>query len=203
MPVGMETFPKTPPPENDRPILLSVARYTRQKRLDDIITAAARLKDEGLSFLIRMVGEGPLESELKARVTQKGLDEYVEFIPLVAQQRLGELYRESDAVVLSSEGEGFGLVLVEAGLTGRPVIGACSGGITDIVEHDINGLLFDVGDIDGLTACMRTLFTDSEIRHRLGEGGYKIAMEKFATPVLVNKVYDLFTSLTASPMKKS
>jgi glycosyltransferase involved in cell wall biosynthesis len=203
MPVGMETFPKTPPPKNKIPVLLSVARYTRQKRLDDIITAAANLKGEGLSFVIRMVGEGPLEGELKALVAEKGLDDCVEFIPLVAQQRLGELYRESDAVVLSSEGEGFGLVLVEAGLTGRPVIGAKSGGITDIIEDDVNGLLFDVGDIDGLTGCLRKVFTDGDLRGRLGEGGYRVAMEKFATPVLVDKVYSLFSSLAGAKGKNS
>ncbi len=195
MPVGMEHFPRTDPPENDVPVLLSVARYTRQKRLDDIINAVAKLSEAGMDFRVRMVGEGPLEGDLKELADRRGLGERIEFISLVAQQKLGEFYRTSDAVVLASEGEGFGLVLVEAGLTGRPVIGARSGGITDIIEDGRNGLLFDVGDIDGLAGCIRSLFTDRELRIRLGESGYNRAMERFATPVLVGKVHDLFVSL--------
>jgi glycosyltransferase involved in cell wall biosynthesis len=195
MPVGMEHFPKTPPPENDIPMMLSVARYMRQKRLDDIIAAVERIATDGIDFKMRMVGEGPLENELKELVRSKGLQDQIEFIPLVDQERLGEFYRQSDAVVLASEGEGFGLVLVEAGLTGRPVIAARSGGIVDIVEDGYNGLMFDVGDVNSLTACIKKLFSDRDLRARLGENGHARAMERFATPVLVGKMYDLFTSI--------
>ena len=197
MPVGMEHFPKTAPPENEIPILLSVARYTSQKRLGDIIEAAARLKAEGMPYKIIMVGEGPLESDLKKAVMDGRLNDRIEFMPLVAQQRLGELYRQSDAVILSSEGEGFGLVLVEAGFTGRAVIGARSGGITDIINDDENGLLFELGDIAGLAECLRRVLTDSELRQRLGEGNFQRASKNFSTPVLVDRVYNLFMS-TAS-----
>ncbi|MDD4052129.1 MAG: glycosyltransferase family 4 protein [candidate division Zixibacteria bacterium] len=195
MPVGMETFPKTDPPQNETPILLSVARFTRQKRLDDVIMAAAKLARTGVSFRVIMVGEGPLEVELKELVERQDLADRFEFVPLVAQQRLGELYSQSDIVVLSSEGEGFGLVLVEAGLTGRPVIGARSGGIVDIVEDGVNGLLYDPGDIDALAGCMEKLFSDRHLRSAMGEAGHERAMAHFSTPVLIDRVYDLFASL--------
>jgi len=195
MPVGMEYFPKAEPPDNKVPVLLSVARFTGQKKLGDIIQAAAQLASENMAFRIQMVGEGPLEKELKGLIAKKGLLDRVEFIPLVAQQKLGELYRGADAVILASEGEGFGLVLVEAGLTGRAVIGARSGGITDIIEDGNNGLLFEAGDIDGLAGCMRSVITDRALRIKLGEAGYKKAMTAFATPVLVDKIYDVFASL--------
>jgi glycosyltransferase involved in cell wall biosynthesis len=108
---------------------------------------------------------------------------------------LGDLYRRSDVVVLASEGEGFGLVLVEAGLTGRPVIAARSGGITDIVEDGVNGLFFEVGDSEGLAARLKAIFADRPLRTCLGAGGHRRAMERFATPVLVDRVYEVFTSL--------
>jgi glycosyltransferase involved in cell wall biosynthesis len=196
MPVGMETFPKTDPPKNEAPNLLSVARFTRQKRLDDIIMAAARLAGQGVSFRVIMVGEGPLEGELKDLVKREGLADRFEFVPLVAQQRLGELYRQSDIVVLSSEEEGFGLVLVEAGLTGRPVVGARSGGIVDIIDDGVNGLLYEPGDVEALAGCLRALFSDAALRARMGEAGYKKAMDRFSTAVLIDRVHDLFVSLS-------
>lgn len=197
MPVGMQTFPKTDSPHNDPPVLLSVARFTRQKRLADIIAAAAGLKREGLSFRVVMVGEGPLEMELKELVEREKLADRFEFVPLVAQQRLGELYRQSDIVVLASEGEGFGLVLVEAGLTGRPVIGARSGGIVDIIDDGVNGLLYDPGDVDGLSGCLRSLFTDAARRERMGAAGYARAKERFSTPVLIDRIHALFAAVAA------
>lgn len=175
----------------------------RQKRLDDIIAAVERIAGEGGDFRMRMVGEGPLEDELKDLVRSKGLQDKIEFVPLVDQERLGEFYRQSDAVVLASEGEGFGLVLVEAGLTGRPVIAARSGGIMDIVENNYNGLMFDVGDVDALTSCIKKIFSDGDLRTRLGENGHIRAMERFATPVLVGKMYDLFVSIVEKNRRAS
>lgn len=197
MPVGMEHFPKTPPPDNEIPILLSVARYTRQKRLDDIIRAAAQVRSEGIPVKLVMVGEGPEESDLKALASQTTPADMIEFIPLVAQQKLGELYRRADAVVLSSVGEGFGLVLVEAGLTGRPVLGARSGGITDIIIDGENGLLFKVGDVDDLARCIKAVFSDRDRRIDMGEGGFRRAQKDFSTPALVDRVYKLFMSIVS------
>jgi glycosyltransferase involved in cell wall biosynthesis len=192
MPVGMENFPKAAPPQNNTPLLLSVARFTKQKHLTDIIAAADLVAEENVAFKILMVGEGQLEDELKNLVQQKGLTQNIEFLPLVAQQKLGELYRQCDAVILVSENEGFGLVLVEAGLTGRPAIASRSGGITDIVEDGVSGILVELGDVNAIARIMKKLFQDSNLRSRLGEGAYRRAMGTFATPILVNKIYELF-----------
>lgn len=199
MPVGMDSFPKTAIPENDKPVILSVARYTQQKRLTDIIAAAAKVSSERIPFKLVFVGEGPLEGELKQLVGEKGLTAQTEFIPLLAQQKLAEMYRQCDVVVMASEEEGFGLVLVEAGLTGRPVVAARSGGITDIVVDKMNGLLFELGNIDQLADCLKTLLTDRNLRVRLGEKGYEVAKERFATPVLVDRMYNLFQSASSAP----
>ena len=192
MPVGMEHFPRTDFHDNTVPVFLSVARYTQQKRLKDIVIAAEILHREGLNFKIKMVGEGPLENEIREMAAGKGMAAKFDIGPLVAQQKLGELYRQCDAVILVSEGEGFGLVLVEAGLTGRPVIGARSGGITDVIRDGENGLLIDLGDTKKLADHMRTIITDRETKLRLGAGAYEIALNNFSTPVLVDEMYNVF-----------
>jgi len=198
MPVGMEHFPRTDFQDNDTIRFLSVARYTKQKRLHDIVNAAEKLHAEGIDFKVTMVGEGPLENEIRTAVAEKGMAEKFDIGPLVAQQKLGELYRQCDAVLLVSEGEGFGLILVEAGLTGRPVIGSRSGGIVDFIEHDNNGLLIDLGDVDALSACMNKIISNPDEKKRLGEGAYQTAMSSFATDVLVDRMYKVFTSVLES-----
>ncbi len=198
MPVGMEHFPRADFPGNDTTIFLSVARYTKQKRLHDIIDAAEKLRAEGLEFKIKMVGEGPLEDEIRDAVAQKGMADKFEIGTLVAQQKLGELYRQCDAVLLVSEGEGFGLVLVEAGLTGRPVIGSRSGGIVDFIEHNGNGLLIDLGDVNALSAHMKRIITHPDRKQSLGDGAYQTAMKSFSTEVLINRMYDVFQTVLQS-----
>ncbi|MEZ5358780.1 MAG: glycosyltransferase [Candidatus Zixiibacteriota bacterium] len=192
MPVGMETFPKTDFIAKVRPMFLSVARYTKQKRLHDIVAAAEFLHKENLDFKIKMVGEGPLENEIRDSVVQKGMADKFEIGQLVAQQKLAELYRECDSVLLVSEGEGFGLVLVEAGLTGRPVIGSRSGGIVDFIEDNKNGLLIELGDVKTLAAHMRTIITETETKNRLGEAAYQTAINNFSTDVIVDRMHEIF-----------
>ncbi|MEE9441555.1 MAG: glycosyltransferase family 4 protein [candidate division Zixibacteria bacterium] len=194
MPVGMETFLRKPFNDEGVPVFLSVARYTKQKHLDSVIEAADILNKAGFEFKIDMVGEGPLEGELKNLITEKNLENRIKLGPLVAQQKLAKLYQECDAVLLVSENEGFGLVLVEAGLTGRPTIGANSGGIVDFIKHNRNGLLIEVGDHKALAEGMKSIITDRQLRNRLGEGAYQTARDKFATPDLVDKMYNLFES---------
>lgn len=203
MPVGMETFPKTDFIAKDRPLFLSVARYTKQKRLYDIVAAAETLHREGLDFKIKMVGEGPLENKIRDSVVQKGMAEKFDIGPLVAQQKLAELYRECDAVLLVSEGEGFGLVLVEAGLTGRPVIGSRSGGIVDFIEHDKNGLLIELGDVDVLANHMRKIIADTDTKRRLGEAAYQTAVSSFSTDVIVNRMRRVFDDACAKGAARS
>jgi len=195
MPAGMETFPQTPPPDNTVPVFLSVARYDQQKRLGDVIDAAARLFREGIFFKLHMVGEGPLEEELKARAERLGLSGIVTFSPLVSQSELAHLYQGADAVILVSEGEGFGLVLVEAGFTGRPAIAARSGGIVDIIEDGVNGLLVVPGDVEGLAAAMKELLTDPQKRSAMGANAWQMAHERFASDILVEKMHRLFVGL--------
>ncbi|MCK5124931.1 MAG: glycosyltransferase family 4 protein [candidate division Zixibacteria bacterium] len=195
MPVGMEHFPLKEFKPKEIPIFLSVARYTRQKRLFDIVYAADILNKEGLKFNIIMVGEGPLKTELHQVTQEKGIAESFTIGPLVAQQKLAQLYQECDCVLLVSEGEGFGLILVEAGLTGRPVIGSKSGGITDVLRHDVNGLLIDLGDVNMLAKHMKSIILDIELKKRLGKEAHCIATEKFGTPVIVEKVYQLFDQI--------
>ncbi|MFH1701657.1 MAG: glycosyltransferase family 4 protein [Candidatus Zixiibacteriota bacterium] len=201
MPVGMETFPRKPFNDEGAPVFLSVARYTKQKHLDSIIEAAEVLNNAGFEFRIIMVGEGPLEEKLKSLIAENNLEDKIKLGPLVAQQKLAKLYQACDAVLLVSENEGFGLVLVEAGLTGRPTIGANSGGIVDFIEHDKNGLLIEIGDYMALAECMKSIITDKQLRNRLGDGAYHTARDKFATPVLVDKMYNLFET-TANYWKR-
>jgi glycosyltransferase involved in cell wall biosynthesis len=84
-------------------------------------------------------------------------------------------------VVLNSVREGFGLALTEAMLCGTSVIGADSGGITDIIEHEKRGLLVKPDDIERLAQAMNRLLRDATLRDRLARAGFEFAVVNYSS----------------------
>ena len=126
------------------PFALMVAALAPYKRVDDAIEACARLDLE-----LRIVGDGPERSRLES---QAGAS--VRLLGQVSDEDLRELYR--DAACLVQPGvEDFGIAAVEALACGCPVVAAGSGGVLDIVEDGVDGLLYPETDrVDGLKGCI-------------------------------------------------
>lgn len=193
MPVTPETF--SPTPLTDRPTkqILCVARLTPQKRLDVFLEACHLLKHKGIEFRAKIVGEGPLKEALQQQIARLSLDDQVTLVDTIPQSKLSLLYAESYMCVLPSLEEGFGLVLVEAQLCRRPVIGARSGGITDIIEHDTSGLLVTPDDVQDLAAAMERILGDFQLALRLAEGGYQSAQKNYSPQAVLQKYLEVLS----------
>jgi glycosyltransferase involved in cell wall biosynthesis len=103
--------------------------------------------------------------------------------------------------VLDTRGdtEGLGVVLLEAMNHGTPVIASRVGGIPDIVEDGVSGLLVPPGDADALAAALRRLRDDPALARRLGEAGRRRLREQFSWPAIVQRWLDLYTGLVTRP----
>ena len=100
-------------------------------------------------------------------------------------------YQEADVIVLPAIEEGFGLVLVEAQLCRRPVIGTRSGGIPDIIEDDKSGLLVPPKDPLSLASAIERVLTDQRLASRLAQGGYESAQAKFSSGAVLQEYLKL------------
>lgn len=131
--------------------VLAVGRLVVQKRFNLLIEAFNRLKDSIEEDLV-ILGEGPLEKDLREQVKQLGLTKRVHFLGF--KSNLKPYYLNASCYVMSSSIEGFGNVVVEAMSCGTPVICAkCKGGPLDIIENGKYGLITDetpVGLADGI-----------------------------------------------------
>jgi phosphatidylinositol alpha-1,6-mannosyltransferase len=95
--------------------------------------------------------------------------------------------------------EGFGLVLLEAGACGRPVLGARSGGIPDAVAEDDSGLLVAPDDVEAAADALARLLGDPELARRLGEGGLRRARGALSWDRAARAIYETIeASLAAS-----
>lgn len=162
----------------------------KAKKQLDVIEAAKILKAGGRKFKLVFAGEGDKEytALLKRKTESYGLTEEISFPGFVGNMK--ELLAESDAGIIASEYEGFGLVTVEYMLAGLPVIGRRSGATPEIVKDGETGILYD--DVKGLAAAMKRLMDEKETAERLGTAGHERArmfsVEKNTEEII--KLYD-------------
>ncbi|MCK4403797.1 MAG: glycosyltransferase family 4 protein [candidate division Zixibacteria bacterium] len=193
MPVIPETFTPTPLKAEAVKLILCVARFTPQKGLNFFLKACKILKEKGIGFQAKIVGEGPLKNFLQQQILTLNLEDRVFLLDIMPQRELNLLYAESYLCVLSSLEEGFGLVLVEAQLCKRPIIGTKSGGIPDIIEDEVTGLLVPPGDHLSLASAMERILADEKLAGDLAEAGFRSALEKFSPETIQAKYLELLT----------
>jgi len=149
--------------KNGQVRLLYVGRVSREKDLDLLAQAYRRLRAEGLSIQLCVVGHGPYSKEFS-----ESLPEAL-FIGYLTGKELAAAYASADIFVFPSTTDTFGNVIIEAQASGVPVIVSDSGGPKELVENDCNGLITKSHDVEDLTRAIRELATNPERRKRMGD----------------------------------
>jgi glycosyltransferase involved in cell wall biosynthesis len=163
----------------DSKVILFVAALTkwhRYKGLDILLEAFRLIRDMDIKLVI--VGGGNLKSEYEAYTKSVNLTDKVVFVGEVPDDLLPKYYSISDMLVLPSKdrSEGFGLTILEANASGKPVIGSNIGGIPGILTDNDNGILVPPNNPILLSDAIRRLVKDDEVRLRMGERGRQIAL---------------------------
>jgi len=167
--------------------IITVARLdanSHYKRHDLVLRAVARLATDFPDLTYTIVGDGSYRPFLEKLVAELGIGDRVDFVGKVTDDALVEHIASSWCLAMPSrislepaEGEGFGLVYLEAGIFGVPSIAARAGGSQETVLDRTTGLLAEPDSLDSLIACMRVLLSDSSLRARLGENARLRALE--------------------------
>jgi glycosyltransferase involved in cell wall biosynthesis len=127
-----------------------------------------------------------------------GIEAAVSFPGVVARERLGTLYAESSVFCLPSYREGLPMALLEAMALGLPSITTSVGGIGDVVEHDVSGLLVKPGDVDALAAAIERLASDPELARRLGAGAQERIRSMAGEEVIAEQWRELYARYVRS-----
>jgi glycosyltransferase involved in cell wall biosynthesis len=170
---GLEPRPFT----GEEPRLVCVGRLIPIKGHDVLLRALAEARRSLAELSLDVVGSGPLETELRARVSALGLDGAVRFHGRVSP--IARSYEDAALVVVPSLGEGFGMVALEAMERGRPVIASAVGGLPEIVSHGETGLVVPPGDAPALAAAIVELASDLGRARELGAAGRRRALASF------------------------
>jgi glycosyltransferase involved in cell wall biosynthesis len=164
----LESFAGKPKPLPAEPRALFVGALERVKGLDVLLAAWPRAS-------LRVVGTGSL-----ADLVVKAPD--VSWAPRLEQPDVAAALDESWCLVLPSRSEGLPRVVLEAISRGRAVVGSRVGGIPDVIEDGVNGLLVPPGDPQAVAAALGRILSDRDLAERLGAAAYASAARWRTTP---------------------
>ena len=138
---------------------ISVALLRPEKRLDILIKAFAILSKHIPNIVLTVIGDGPEKNKLKLLSHKLGVNNRINFIGYQNKIAVSDILRDHDALVLSSDVETFGVVIVEAMSVGLPVIATKCGGPESIVVAE-TGVLVDSNDKNKLSVAMKNMIED-------------------------------------------
>lgn len=148
-------------------LLVSVGRLVARKNIGQLIDTVKALADDRVQLLI--IGAGPEEENLRARAAEQEVTESVHFLGYVDDAEKFRVLNMADIFVSSSRHEGFGINFLEAMACGLPIVCYDYGGQTDFLEHEVNGYLIPVGDIEQFTEHCQNLVESQELRLLFGQ----------------------------------
>lgn len=173
--LGAFTGPPAPVPGEPRVVFVGVLE--RYKNVEGLASAWRLVASRVPGAMLHLVGDGT-----QTAVAEALAREGVRWDRRLEPAEVAGALDESRALLLPSASEGLPRIAIEAFLRGRAVVGARAGGIPDIVEDDVNGLLVPYGDTEALAGAVERIVTDLELARRLGDGARASAGRWVSTP---------------------
>lgn len=175
--------------------LLSVGRLTFQKSYLTGLLAVKKLRQHNINFQWLIVGDGPQMEEVIYHIHTLGLQENVKLLGRKNKEEILELYNDADIFLLSSVYEGIANVVLEAMAMELPVVSTKSGGLEEVIEHEVDGLLAEVYDHAALADQLLLLCADYTLRKRLGEQARLKIKNQFTIERQINEFETVYTEL--------
>lgn len=170
--------------DNTKIRLLTVARLVEKKGIEFALQALA-LCPVRTNIKYRIIGDGPLNDELRHLATQLGIDDQVEFLGFLPVEKMLEEMRQADIVILTSvtaangDQEGLPVTLVTAQAMGLPVISSYHSGIEELVIHGVTGLLSQEREVNQIAIHIQMLVNNSNLRRSFGTNGRERVITEF------------------------
>lgn len=177
---------------SDERVIIHISNFRKVKRIQDVIKTFAKIQNKVKSKLI-LVGDGPESPTAFDMVDQLNINDKVIF--LGRQKNISDLLSISDLLLLMSEQESFGLVILEAMASEVPTIGTNVGGIPEVINHNETGYLVDLGDTTKAANYAINLLKDSNKLSKMSQLAYERSKTKFHSTTIVNQYLELYKSV--------
>ncbi len=184
--------------EKEENSIIWVARFIDWKHPEIPLEIAKRLKDEGYSFKIRMIGTGVMEDEIQKKIEDENLTDCVKMLGSMPPEKVREYMEKSEILMFTSDfNEGWGAVLNEAMNSGCVTVSSHAiGSVPFIVEDGKNGLIYKNGDSDDLHKKVKWLFDNPQKREEMGKSAYYTMINEWEPDIAAKRLLRLIEDLT-------
>ncbi len=180
--------------DGNRRVLMHVSNFRPVKRVRDVVRVFAKVAKEIPSVLV-MVGDGPDRVYAEEEAKLLGVDASVHFLGKI--EAVAPLLAGADVFLLPSQNESFGLSALEALASGVPVIASRAGGIAEVVDDGVTGVLCEVGDVEAMAAAALGMLGDRDRWERMSTTAMHDARNRFSRDAIVSQYEALYTRAAA------
>lgn len=171
------------------------------KGLNILFEALAQLKKNGrlMGWTLDIVGDGDLRKSYIETCMRLDILDSVNFLGSINDAELKERYRQSGCLILPSttRGEAFGIVLIEAMISGTPVIASSLPGVRSVFKNKIHGLQVEPGNPDELAAAISKMISDDDFRIKAGQKSHDYALNSYTPQKMAEKVKGVYDKVLA------
>lgn len=202
IPMGLEmgdmTFKERQPDADGTVRLLTVTRFVPVKGLLHAINAFGMIAAQHPGLIFELVGSGPLEAELRARVHELGLDDRVRFLGAMTRAELrpvwdrAHLFVQSGVVLSNGQAEGQGVTLLEAQASGIPVVCTDAGGMPESVEAGRSAIVVLQGDTEALAQGLDSMLRRASAWPEMGHRGRAFVERTLSNPVVLDRFEEVY-----------
>jgi N-acetyl-alpha-D-glucosaminyl L-malate synthase BshA len=166
----------------DEKLFVHLSNFRPVKRVTDVVEVFARVAKE-MPARLMLIGDGPDRSSAEYLALKYDVRDRIHFMG--KQDNVSELLPVADLMIMPSEMESFGLAALEAMACGVPPIGTRVGGVPELIHDGKNGLLFEIGDVDGMSAAAISLLRDEPRFRAMIHAARKTAQDRFCASRII------------------
>lgn len=182
------------------PIIVTASRLVEKNGVDILIEAMAELKNRGLEARCLIAGDGELKNKLMLLARDLGVGDEVDFLGVVSQEKLAEIYQDANIFVRPARSEGLGSAFLEAMMAGLVTVGTPVGGIIDFLVEGKTGYLTPLNDYLALANKLEKILEDKMTSAAVAERGRLAVRDYYSWDNITAQMKSCFIELTRKKM---
>jgi glycosyltransferase involved in cell wall biosynthesis len=184
------------PPLSSPPTVAFAGRLVREKGVDVLLRAFAKVEPHTPDVRLLVVGDGPEREALGRLIIDLGISSSVSMLGHLPRPEMERDFATAWVQVVPSRwAEPFGIVAPEAMMRGTAVVASASGGLAEIVQDSQTGFLVPPGDAGALAEALLKLLQDRELAEQMGKAGREVALARFNEQTYVDRFVGLYQTL--------
>ncbi|MBW4037682.1 MAG: N-acetyl-alpha-D-glucosaminyl L-malate synthase BshA [Acidobacteria bacterium] len=184
----------------DERLLVHLSNFRPVKRVLDVIHVFARVS-KALPARLLLIGDGPDRSAAEFLAMRLGIADRVEFVG--KQENVNELLGLADFMIMPSEMESFGLAALEAMACCVPAVATRVGGVPELINSGTNGLLYDIGDVDGMAEGAISVLSKPALLESMSKAARRTAQDHFCASRIIPLYERYYERIISAPPRSA